>query len=153
MKSLIPQTQGNTIKFLRQITDSRTARQRPTRWKRQAFLLPGMLQAIKGKHEKGKTKRTHGEIIGGNLWQQRLCPDFGSWWCGNFFCGWLFSFFFFLFLLLNNPLWIRQISQLMQVRMTGVAMNRPPLLSSCSDTNPLYVSNDVSVEWYPETSK
>lgn len=76
--------------------------------------------------DKGETRRTNGEVKGVNLWQQRLCPDFGSWWRWNVLCGLLFPLFAFsFFLLLNNPLWIRQICKLMQVQMMGLAVNRP----------------------------
>lgn len=76
--------------------------------------------------DKGETRRTNGEVKGVNLWQQRLCPDFGSWWRWNVLCGFLFPLFAFsFFLLLNNPLWIRQICKLMQVQMMGLAVNRP----------------------------
>lgn len=42
----------------------------------------------------------------------------------------------------------------MQVRWTGVAVDGPPLLSSCNDTNPLFMSDDntVSMYRYLETS-
>lgn len=91
-------------------------------------------------HEKGKLllhvwitwkydeTRTNGEVKGVNLWQQRLCPDFGSWWRWNILCRFLVPLFFsaFCFVLwLNNPLWIRQICTLMRVRMMGMAVNRP----------------------------
>lgn len=78
--------------------------------------------------ENGEMRRTNGEVKGVNLWQQRLCPDFGSWWRWIVPCGLLFPLFFFddfFFLLLNNPLWIRQICKLMQVRMMGLAVKRP----------------------------
>lgn len=98
--------------------------------------------------EKGETWRTHGEIMDGDLWKHRLCPDFGSWWWWNFLSRSLFAFFFFslslcfsFFLLLINPLWIRQISKLMQMRVTGVAVSRPPLLCTCNDTERLSLHN------------
>lgn len=77
--------------------------------------------------DNGET-RTNGEVKCVNLWQQRLCPDFGSRWRWNVLCKLLFplfSFAFSFFLLLINPLWIRQICKLMQVRMMGMAVNSP----------------------------
>lgn len=100
--------------------------------------------------EKCETWRTHGKIMDGDLWKHRLGPDFGSWWWWNFLSRTLFAFFFFslsfsfsLFLLLINPLWIRQISKLMQMRVTAVAVSRPPLLCTCNDTERL----SLHVKW------
>lgn len=106
-------------------TDNRRGggKKQPGYTKRQAFAA--RVQWIRWKHDE---KRTDGEVKGVNLWQQRLCPDFGSWWRWNVLCGLLFPLFFTafcFFLLLNNPLRIRQICTLMRARMKRMAVNRP----------------------------
>lgn len=101
---------------------SQTGKQ-PGYTERQAFAAH--VRRIRWKHDE---MRTNGEVKGVNLWQQRLCPDFGSWWRWNVLCGLLFplSFTAFcFFLLLNNPLWIRQICTLMRAWMMRMAVNRP----------------------------
>lgn len=108
----------------RQITD----KQRNSN-KGKAFDAPKMLQALlninmnKERHGRGR-ERLSATTYGGKA----LCPDFFSWRCGNVLCRCLFSFFFVLFLLLNNTLQIRQ------------TLDKPVSASSVSssnDSNPL----------------
>lgn len=102
-------------------TDNRQKNSHATQ-KRQAFAA--CVSWITWKYDE---TRTNGEVKGVNLWQQRLCPDFGSWWRWNILCRFLVPLFFFAFcfvLWLNNPLWIRQICTLMRVKMMGMAVNR-----------------------------
>lgn len=108
--------------YCRDRTDSETAAlQRGKKKKKASFCCTCAMENM----ENGET-RTHGEVKGVNLWQQRLCPDFGSWWRWNVLFLLLFPLFAFcFFLLLNNPLWIRQICRLMQVQMMGLAVIRP----------------------------